>query len=184
MGRILKLEELVRSWAVENKGLLIVTGPVLREGFKTIGVNRVSVPELYYKVILDNREPVIKGIAFLIPHATQRAGLQTFVVSIDSVESITGIDFFPHFQNEDQLEKTSCLEQWTWTSSSPAIVQQVTNGPAPSLAQGNNHPSGLKASVSVQCRGMTKAGNRCKNKTMARGGYCHLHESQAKGEKL
>jgi endonuclease G len=102
------------------------------------------------------------------------------VVSIDSVESVTGIDFFPNFQNEDQIEKISCVVQWSWTSSSTIVARQVSNGPAPSLARENNHPSDLKAPASVQCRGMTKAGKRCKNKTRSPGGYCHLHEARGK----
>ena len=162
-----KLEERVRTWAIENNSLLIVTGPVLRKGLKTIGADRVSVPELYYKVILDNHEPEIKGIAFLIPNASQSAALQSFVVSIDSVESVTGIDFFPDFPNEDQIEKTSTIGQWSWTSSRTTHTL-VAN----------------KASVSGQCHGVIKAGTRCRNKTTNAGGYCHLHGSQSKGQKL
>ena len=162
-----KLEERVRSWAIENNSLLIVTGPVLKKGLKTIGADRVSVPELYYKVILDNHEPETKGIAFLIPNASQSAELQSFVVSIDSVESVTGIDFFPNFPNEDQIEKTSTIGQWSWISSRTTHTLVVH-----------------KASVSMQCQGLTKAGTRCKNKTMNPDGYCHLHEAQAKDKKL
>ncbi|HOE61704.1 MAG TPA: DUF5763 domain-containing protein [Kiritimatiellia bacterium] len=33
--------------------------------------------------------------------------------------------------------------------------------------------------ASVQCRGTTKRGARCKNKTTDASGYCHLHKSQA-----
>lgn len=109
-----KLEELVRNWAIEHQGLLVVTGPVLKEGLKTIGANGVSVPESYYKVILDNRQPGIKAIAFLLPHSSHSGGLQSFVVPIDSVESLTGIDFFPGFPHEEHLEKTSCVELWSW----------------------------------------------------------------------
>ena len=110
-----KLEELVRTWAIEQEGLLVVTGPVLKKGLKTIGANGVSVPEWYYKVILDHREPGIKAIAFLLPHASFSGSLQSFVVPIDSVESVTGIDFFPDFPGEDYLEKNSCIELWNWT---------------------------------------------------------------------
>jgi hypothetical protein len=31
---------------------------------------------------------------------------------------------------------------------------------------------------SVQCKGKTKAGNQCKNKTNNESGYCHLHDRQ------
>lgn len=46
------LEGLVRNWAQVNGSIYIVTGPVLKPGLKTIGPNRVSVPEHYYKVVL------------------------------------------------------------------------------------------------------------------------------------
>jgi endonuclease G len=89
------LEERVRSWAVENDALYIVTGPVLRKGLPTIGANRVSIPEYYYKVILDYRDPVVKGIGFIMPNMTSTVPLQAYAVSIDSVEVLTGLDFFP-----------------------------------------------------------------------------------------
>ena len=40
-----RLEQLVRSWAVEYEQIYIVTGPVLKGSFKSIGPNQVSVPE-------------------------------------------------------------------------------------------------------------------------------------------
>jgi hypothetical protein len=32
-----------------------------------------------------------------------------------------------------------------------------------------------ESSVAVQCRGYTKKGNRCKNRTKSSNGYCYLH---------
>jgi len=162
-----KLEELVRTWAIENNSILVVTGPVLGKKLKTIGPDHVSVPEFYYKVILDNTEPEINGIAFLIPNASQSSGLQSFVVTIDQVESVTGIDFFPTVQNEDQIEKTSSLAQWSWTSTRTTNIL-ATN----------------KTSFSGQCHGKTKAGIRCRNKTLNPIGFCHLHEKQSNNQKL
>ena len=48
-----KLEELVRTCAIENNTIYVVTGPVLTNGLQTIGPNKVSVPNYYYKVVLD-----------------------------------------------------------------------------------------------------------------------------------
>ncbi len=49
-----KLEEQVREWAVDNREIYVVTGPVLTNGlYQTIGVNKVAVPNHYYKVVLD-----------------------------------------------------------------------------------------------------------------------------------
>jgi endonuclease G, mitochondrial len=111
-----KLEELVRSWATEYDAIEIVTGPVLTNGLKSIGPDKVSVPNYYYKVILDYEEPDIKGIGFILPNAGSTEPLQHFAVSIDSVEKITGIDFYPALPDEQEkmIEKTLCIECWWW----------------------------------------------------------------------
>ncbi len=67
-----KLESTVRNWAVDDGMIYIVTGPILTGHYKTIGHNDVSVPNYYYKVILDYSEPEIKGIGFILPHPNQK----------------------------------------------------------------------------------------------------------------
>jgi endonuclease G, mitochondrial len=111
-----KLEELVRDWAVENNSIFIVTGPVLTSGLKSIGADKVSVPNYYYKVILDYEEPDIKGIGFILPNAGSSKPLQDFAVTIDSVEKVTGIDFYPSLPDnqEKMIEKTLCIDCWSW----------------------------------------------------------------------
>ena len=93
-----RLEELVRTWAVENNSVYVVSGPVLTEGLPTIGGNGVSIPKYYFKVILDYSEPDIKGIGLILPNASSEEPLQHFAVTIDSVEHLTGLDFFPLVQ--------------------------------------------------------------------------------------
>lgn len=110
------LEELVRTWAIENNSVYIVTGPVLTPGLTTVGPNKVSVPNYYYKVILDYTEPGIYGIGFIIPNTGSSEQLQKFAVSIDSVEKFTGLDFFPKLPNKQEklIEKTLCIKCWSW----------------------------------------------------------------------
>ena len=111
-----KLEEQVRDWAVQNGDIYVVTGPVLVPGLKTIGPDKVAVPKAYYKVILDYSLPDIKGIAFVMPNEASDKPLQSFVVSIDTVEKLTGLDFFPLLPDaqENTIEKTVCLKCWEW----------------------------------------------------------------------
>lgn len=157
-----KLEELVRNWAIANNAVYIVTGPVLSNNLKTIGANKVSVPDYFYKVILDYSEPSIKGIGFIIPNTGSSEQLQDFALSIDSVEKHTGIDFFPLLPDEQEeiIEKTLCIPCWSWGNSQARNI--------------NEHTS----STSVQCNGKTKVGERCKNKTLNESGFCYLHENQ------
>ena len=109
-----KLEAQVREWALQNGELYVVTGPVLQGDLPTIGENEVAVPRYYYKVILDIREPEVKAIAFVLSNEKHDDPLAHFVVSIDSVERLTGIDFFyalPDFW-EDSLESRSSISAW------------------------------------------------------------------------
>jgi endonuclease G len=113
-----RMERLVRTWAMEHHAVYIVTGPVLSEGLAKIGANQVSVPAYFYKVVLDYREPDLKGIGFIFPNTGSKKALQHFAVSIDSVERFTAINFFP-FLGETQehlLEKTLCIACWSWKS--------------------------------------------------------------------
>jgi endonuclease G len=90
-----ELEEQVRDWARASGGLYVVTGPVLNSGLREqIGQNNVVVPEYYYKVLLDMTSNEIKGIAFIIANEVSEKPLMSYAVSIDSVELMTGIDFF------------------------------------------------------------------------------------------
>ena len=159
-----KLEELVRTWAVENNSVFIVSGPVLTAGLPTIGPHKVSVPKYYYKVILDYTEPSIKGIGFIIPNSGSNEQLQHFAVSIDSVEKFTGLDFFPLLvdEQEDSIEKTICLKSWSWENT-------ITK---------SNVKEETKDTKAGQCKGITKNGARCKNKASNNTGYCHHHIGQ------
>ena len=72
------LEEQIRKWAVKEQELYIMTGPIIRSNYKTIGPNKVTVPQWYYKVIVDYHQPEIKAIAFMIPNRKPRKSLQSF----------------------------------------------------------------------------------------------------------
>ncbi len=100
-----ELEELTRDWAKKYDHLYVVSGPVFTSrSTRQLGKNEVSVPDAFYKVLLDLTEPELKGIAFLIPNKTTDVPLEEFATSIDSVESVTGIDFFYNLL-DPRLEK-------------------------------------------------------------------------------
>jgi endonuclease G len=155
-----KLEELVRTWAVENNSIYVVTGPILKPGLPTIGINKVSIPEQYYKVILDFSQPELKGIGFIMANAGSKEALQSFAVPIETVEQYTGIDFFPSLSKEEEilLEKRICIPCWSWKSN-------TYNGKKDTRTN----------TGSVQCSGITKAGNRCKRMTRSPNGKCYQH---------
>lgn len=113
-----RLENQVRAWAEADQELWIVTGPVLlnQQKLKKIGANQVSVPLLYYKVILDIKEPTFKIIGFAMANQGSGQDLTEFILPVDSIETLTGLDFFPLLPDEleDTLEQTVDQDQWQW----------------------------------------------------------------------
>lgn len=111
-----RLEEKVRYWAQKYQKLYIVTGGVLTPNLNTIGSEKVAVPQYFYKIILDFNNSKIKAIAFLVPHEKSEKGLYQFVTSIDEIEILTGIDFFPELPDEieNEIEKSSNYKNWTF----------------------------------------------------------------------
>lgn len=109
-----ELEAQVREWASEDGTLYVVTGGVLEDGLETIGKNEVSIPKYYYKVILDYNEPEIKAIAFLMPNEKTDKEISDFVVPINKIEELTGINFFYQLEDivEEELESSSEIAVW------------------------------------------------------------------------
>ena len=104
-----ELEECVRDWSRKNMKLYIVTGPILSTGIvKKIGNSRVSVPSLFYKVLLDLEGPEMKGIGFIVPNASSDQPLENYMTTIDSVENLSGINFFNAVSKNKLIES---LEQ-------------------------------------------------------------------------
>jgi len=111
-----ELEENVRDWAYRNEHLYVVSGPVLTKPIREqIGDNKVSVPEEYYKVILDYTGRELKGIAFLMPNEKSAKRIMDYAVTIDEVEDATGIDFFAKIDDKDEerLEASFDIRKWT-----------------------------------------------------------------------
>ena len=110
------LEAVVRQFAVDNEKIYVCTGPVLTDGpYKSIGKNNVAVPNRYYKVILDYTDPDIKAIGFVLPNSDETEKLETYIMSVDEVEEITGLDFFYQLPDEEEAVIESSVDASKWT---------------------------------------------------------------------
>ncbi len=114
-GRWNDLEEVLRKYVeANNRPLYVVTGPVLRKELLKIGPNGVSVPEFYYKVVADLECVPPRGIAFLLPNESCPKMVKDYAVTIDSVEKVTGINFYTAIsaQVENQVEAVFVDSLW------------------------------------------------------------------------
>lgn len=116
------LERLERNMAWRNGGLYVITGPVLGRTRGTIGLdNRISIPDYFYKIFLSHNDRESKAIAFILPNEKAGLPLEDYVVSVDSVETLSGIDFFPALDDtlEERLESFSDKRKWSFSNPNP-----------------------------------------------------------------
>ena len=112
------IEKKFRDWASEYGELIVITaGVLLQEQIDTIGENRITVPKYYYKVAIDPLN-YNRNIAILIENKSSKEPIVNYVVSIDSLESFTGIDFFHHIDKDiqNEIESQTHIGLWNWTS--------------------------------------------------------------------
>lgn len=111
-----QLEMKVRQWAAQDSALIIISGPVVKEGYQTIGLNRIAVPAQFFKIILSLYAGKPKCIAFLMNNSNEREPLSSYAVPVDRIEMITGIDFFPVLPDdlEEALESKVRLSNWSF----------------------------------------------------------------------
>ena len=108
-----KLESRVRKWIVDFDSLYVTTGPVLDTNLIFIGDN-VAVPSYFFKTVVGFKDSTINTIAFLLPNEGSKKELKQFVISIDSLENFSGLNFNSSLEQplQDSLEKTTYLDCW------------------------------------------------------------------------
>jgi endonuclease G, mitochondrial len=109
-----KIESQVRDWTKRGESLYVITGPVLSRIQDSIGENRVSVPSYFYKIVLDYQNKTPRMIAFLVPNHSSKKWVDDFIVSVDYVEEITGLDFFAALPNDLEDDLESQISPWKW----------------------------------------------------------------------
>ena len=109
------LEIQCRDWAREYGAIDIVCGPIYNStgDQKTIGRNKVWVPDAFFKVILC-RQGKPKAIGFIYRNEGVKQTKAEALRSVDEIEALTGIDFFPALddETEDRIEAESDLKAW------------------------------------------------------------------------
>ena len=120
------LEILCRDWARKYGAVDIVCGPLYSSKGdrykvggssdtqqKVIGSNKVWVPDAFFKVVLC-RQGHPKAIGFVYRNEGKKQPMEEAVCSVDEIETMTGIDFFPALDDttERRVEANASLSEW------------------------------------------------------------------------
>jgi endonuclease G len=100
----------------EQKTFYVITGPVLHDSLPVIerSVHQLKIPELHYKIIVDASAENPRGMAFVMPNKRCDDRLSQYMVTIDSVERLTGLNFFPKLTpaQERKIEAIASFDAW------------------------------------------------------------------------
>lgn len=109
------LEEQVRDLASQKGKIFVVCGPIVNDTSTTIGANKVVVPQYFYKVLLQENNGEIHTIGFVYENVSGKKPMSTYAMTVDDVEKMTKIDFFPSLPNkiENKTESEVDFSQWT-----------------------------------------------------------------------
>lgn len=112
-GIWLAYEERARKWA-ESDTIWIVCGPIVEKSPKRIGENGVAVPTYFFKAFLKRYQGTFSTMAILCPNVSERKRMRDYVVPVDYIEQLTGIDLFPTLPDstENQIEALTPYRVW------------------------------------------------------------------------
>lgn len=110
-----EVEQYVRDYVIKNEvDLYVVTGPVLHPGLpkQERSKNSISIPEKHFKVVMDLDNQ--RGVAFLMDNSKATKPVENYMVPIDEIERLTGYDFFPALdhQQEKSIESATDYRDW------------------------------------------------------------------------
>lgn len=115
-GKWNDLEIACRKWANRYQQLFIVCGPIIdkRNGKRIGKEHEIIVPEKFFKVILITSTKPARAIGYIFENNGSDRPYK--VHSIDEVEIITGMDFFPNLPDkiEDLVESRYEASDWRW----------------------------------------------------------------------
>lgn len=108
------LEEKCRTWAKIYGDIFIIAGPIFNQPItRTMGAGKIAVPDAFFKVVLCMQGKP-KSIGFIYKNDSSSQSIKDCACSVDSVEEMTGFDFFISLPDdiEDVVESDANLAKW------------------------------------------------------------------------
>ena len=128
------LESLIaRDYANNLGGIWVVTGPIYDSTVELLSTSPVEIPDRFFKIVIDELNGQPRALAFIMEeHTASPAVLSSFLVSIDTIETETGFDFFHGLADtvEDPLELNAATALWM-TSGAPPLTDPTPTPTTP-----------------------------------------------------
>ncbi|MCR4561048.1 MAG: DNA/RNA non-specific endonuclease [Bacteroidales bacterium] len=120
------MESKIRSWNVNNfrDTLYVVKGGTIDNkdqifDFLTHDTEGLIIPKYFFMAVLCVKNGKYKALGFWIEHKksyseNEKKSIKQYAVSIDQLETFTGIDFFYNLEKniQDEVEKETIISEW------------------------------------------------------------------------
>ncbi|HOG51970.1 MAG TPA: DNA/RNA non-specific endonuclease, partial [Lentisphaeria bacterium] len=93
----------------------VITGPIFNPELIRELPSGIPIPESFYKIVVDERCGRLRAIAFHFQHdAPALSSLDQALCTIDKLEALTGLDFFPELPSavQEELERRQPASAW------------------------------------------------------------------------
>lgn len=156
-----KLEEHVRSLAMADSLLHVVTGAILTDSLGSIGQNGVTIPRYYYKALYSPKRGEMLG--YVMENCKLDEALESYATTIDHIESLAGVDLFYELGDSvELLESRINLSNWVTDLSVEPTAITPTNE--------------TQEATSSRCQGRTSSGKQCSRTAQSGSSYCWQHQ--------
>ncbi len=108
------IRDLLKKDDINFDKIYVVTGPVFTNNLGKIGANKVTIPGYFYKALLRFEDDKIKTIGFLLPHIGATGDLKKYATPINTIETLTGLNFFSDLDDSKENNAEFRLETGVW----------------------------------------------------------------------
>ena len=112
-----RLEEAeVKYFTQVSPTIWVTAGPVFDESIESLkNAHNVEIPDAFYKVYAMSGNGKTYLLAFLMPQTVKgNEPLADYVVTVDKVEELTGLDFFHELDDKEETALESTLDTQPW----------------------------------------------------------------------
>ena len=110
------LEEACRAWVSRKKeSIYIIAGPIFTDAPPRWMKKRVRIPDGFFKALVCLDAGRERGIAFVYDNVAGSRPMDSYTMTIDEVEQLTGFDLFHSLpaKQQKELEAQRNLRDWT-----------------------------------------------------------------------
>tara|TARA_B100001778_G_C18574533_1_gene624248 strand:+ start:791 stop:1681 length:891 start_codon:yes stop_codon:yes gene_type:complete len=159
------MNNMISGWAITFDSVFVIKGPIYeKKEAETVGSGKIRVPDKFFIVALVKNGLDLGAIGFILTNNNDSNNIQKCAMPIDSVEALTGYDFFADLPEYLEGFVEESIDQNLWKDKSVSYK--------------------LKSSYvkKSQCVAVNKSGERCEMETTCVTQNCWKHGCDMKSK--